>query len=136
EQACSIRAGLEPPPRDRNRHLRELRRLHAGLPASGAALGRRCRWQGDLRAVEVEGEYIVTKYNGITRVARGFANAVLERQLEAGTAPLNTVVDFELAGLASTKQGYWLDLRSRFVPDFLRQPAFRWQLYHTYLIPS
>src|SRR5437899_3467254 len=60
---------------------------------------------------EVEGEYIVTEYNGITRVARGFANAVLERQLEAGTAPLNTVVDFELAGLASTKQGYWLDLR-------------------------
>ncbi len=76
---------------------------------------------------EVEGEYIVTKYNGITRVARGFANAVLERQLEAGTAPLNTVVDFELAGLASTKQGYWLDLRYRFFPDFLRNSIFGWK---------
>ena len=76
---------------------------------------------------EVEGEYIVTKYNGITRVARGFANAVLERQLEAGTAPLNTVVDFELAGLASTKQGYWLDLRYRFFPDVLRNSIFGWK---------
>ena len=76
---------------------------------------------------EVEGEYIVTKYNGITRVARGFANAVLERQLEDGTAPLNTVVDFELAGLASTKQGYWLDLRYRFFPDFLRNSIFGWK---------
>src|SRR5207245_10797310 len=69
---------------------------------------------------EVEGEYIVTKYNGITRVARGFANAVLERQLEAGTAPLNTVVDFELAGVDSTQQGYWVDVRLRFFTDYYR----------------
>src|SRR5213593_4121415 len=83
---------------------------------------------------EVEGEYIVTEYNGITRVARGFANAVLERQLEAGTAPLNTVVDFELAGLASTKQGYWLDLRYRFFPDFLRNSIFGWKFDNPQLI--
>jgi len=83
---------------------------------------------------EVEGEYIVTKYNGITRVARGFANAVLERQLEDGTAPLNTVVDFELAGLASTKQGYWLDLRYRFFPDFLRNSIFGWKFDNPQLI--
>ena len=83
---------------------------------------------------EVEGEYIVTEYNGITRIARGFANAVLERQLETGTAPLNTVVDFELAGLASTKQGYWLDLRYRFFPDFLRNSIFGWKFDNPQLI--
>jgi uncharacterized protein YifE (UPF0438 family) len=76
---------------------------------------------------EVEGEYIVTRYNGITRVARGFANAVLERALESGTAPLNTTVDFELAGVASTKHGYWLDLRYRFFPDVLRDSIFGWK---------
>src|SRR5438046_3426030 len=73
---------------------------------------------------EVEGEYIVTEYNGITRIARGFANAVLERQLEAGTAPLNTVVDVELAGLASTKQGDRLDRRYRVFPDTRRTSTF------------
>ena len=76
----------------------------------------------------------MTEYNGITRIARGFANAVLERQLEAGTAPLNTVVDFELAGLASTKQGYWLDLRYRFFPDFLRNSIFGWKFDNPQLI--
>ncbi len=78
----------------------------------------------------------MTKYNGITRVARGFANAVLERQLEDGTAPLNTVVDFELAGLASTKQGYWLDLRYRFFPDFLRNSIFGWKFDNPQLIAT
>jgi len=52
---------------------------------------------------------------------------VLERQLESGTAPLNSTIDFELAGLASTKHGYWLDLRYRFFPDFLRNSIFGWK---------
>jgi len=78
-------------------------------------------------AFEIEGQYILTTYNGIQRVARGFANAVLERQLETGTAPLNSTIDFELAGLASTKHGYWLDLRYRFFPDFLRNSIFGWK---------
>jgi hypothetical protein len=69
---------------------------------------------------EIEGQYIYTRYEGIDRVAKGFARAVAEQEFEAGTAPLNTAVEFELAGLADHKHGYWLDLRYRFFPDFLR----------------
>jgi len=77
---------------------------------------------------EIEGEYIVTRYNGIRRVARGFADAVADRQIETGVTPLNTTVEFELAGLASTKHGYWVDLRYRFFPEFLRDTIFGWKL--------
>jgi hypothetical protein len=73
---------------------------------------------------EIEGEYVYTRWNGINRVAQGFANAVAERALETGTTPLNVVVEFDLAGLADSKQGYWLDLRYRFFPDFLRGTVF------------
>jgi hypothetical protein len=69
---------------------------------------------------EIEGQYVLTHYEGIRRVARGFAREVSERAFESGTAPLNAVIEFELAGLAETKHGYWLDLRYRFFPDFLR----------------
>jgi hypothetical protein len=68
---------------------------------------------------EIEGEYILTHYDGIRRVARGFAAAVANREFTAGT-PLEVAVEFELAGLADTKHGYWVDLRYRFFPDFLR----------------
>ena len=73
---------------------------------------------------EVEGEYVYTRWNGIKRVAQGFANAVAEQELASGTAPLDVVVEFELAGLADSKQGYWLDLRYRFFPEFLRGTVF------------
>src|SRR5262249_51872845 len=75
-----------------------------------------------------EGEYILTRYNGINRVARGFADAVADRQIETGVTPLNTTIEFELAGLASTKHGYWVDLRYRFFPEFLRDTIFGWKL--------
>jgi hypothetical protein len=68
---------------------------------------------------ELEGEYILTHYSGVRRVARGFAGAVAEKEFSSGT-PLDVVVEFEVAGLADTKHGYWVDLRYRFFPDFLR----------------
>jgi hypothetical protein len=68
---------------------------------------------------ELEGEYVRTRFEGINRVVRGFAQSVAEQKLETGLAPLNTTVEFELAGLASTKQGYWLEGRYRFWPAFL-----------------
>jgi hypothetical protein len=69
---------------------------------------------------EIEGEYVYTRWNGIKRVAQGFANAVAEQALGSGTTPLDVVVEFDLAGLADSKQGYWLDLRYRFFPALLR----------------
>ncbi len=83
---------------------------------------------------EIEAEYIRTRFNRIRNVARGFARAVAERKFETGLTPLNTTVEFELAGLADTKQGYWLDLRYRFWPDFLSKTIFGWKLENPQLI--
>jgi hypothetical protein len=69
---------------------------------------------------EIEGEYVFTHWDNIRRVANGFARAVIDKSFESGTAPLNSTIEFELAGLATTKHGYWVDLRYRFFPDFLR----------------
>ena len=69
---------------------------------------------------EIEAEYVYTHFNNISKVARGFAQAVNNSAISAGTAPLDSTVEFELSQLADTKHGYWLDLRYRFFPDFLR----------------
>lgn len=73
-----------------------------------------------LGPLEFEGQYILTHYEGIRRVAKGLANAVAEREFTTGTAPLEAVIEFELAGLASTKHGYWIEGRYPFFPAFLR----------------
>ena len=76
---------------------------------------------------EIEGEYVFTRYDDILRVARGFARAVSERAFEAEVPPLTTAIEFDLAGLAATKHGYWLDLRYRFFPAVMRQSILgRW----------
>jgi hypothetical protein len=69
---------------------------------------------------ELEGQYVLTRFEGIRRVAQGFARAVAEQSLSTDLTPLSTTVEFELAGLARTKRGYWLEGRYRFFPDFLR----------------
>lgn len=73
-----------------------------------------------LTPFEIEGEYVRTRFEGIGSVARGFARAVADKAVSTGTSPLEATIEFELAGLATTKQGYWIDLRYRFWPDFLR----------------
>jgi hypothetical protein len=83
---------------------------------------------------ELEGQYIRTHFDGIPAVARGFARAVQEKSFESATAPLNSVVEFELAGLAETKQGYWVDLRYRFWPEFLSRSVLGWQFDNPQLI--
>jgi hypothetical protein len=69
---------------------------------------------------EIEAQYVYTRFQGIDRVVRGLANQVFEQALESGLSPVNTTIEFELAGLADTKHGYWVDLRYRFMPDFVR----------------
>ena len=69
---------------------------------------------------EIEGEYVRTQWNGIDRVVRGLAQSVAAQHISSGTEPLESTIEFELAGLATTKQGYWIDLRYRFFPDLLR----------------
>ncbi len=69
---------------------------------------------------ELEGEYVRTHFSGISRVAQGFARSVVNKEFGTGTAPLEAKIDFELSGLADTKQGYWIEARYRFFPNFLR----------------
>jgi hypothetical protein len=85
---------------------------------------------------ELEGEYVRTRFGGIERVARGFAQSVADRKVETGLAPLNTTIEFELAGLAATKQGYWLEGRYRFWPEFLSQSILGFKLENPQLIPT
>jgi hypothetical protein len=68
---------------------------------------------------EIEGQYVNTQWSGVRKVARGLAQRAISGESEAEIGDVETEVEFELANLASRKQGYWVDLRYRFWPDFL-----------------
>ena len=68
---------------------------------------------------ELEGEYVYTRYEGISNVARSLANVAINQESEGEVGDVETEVEFELANLARAKQGYWLEGRYRFWPSFL-----------------
>src|SRR5262245_1705040 len=68
---------------------------------------------------EIEGEYVHTRWNGVKDVALGFARKAITSESEAEIGDVETEVEFELANLATSKQGYWIDFRYRFWPEFL-----------------
>jgi hypothetical protein len=68
---------------------------------------------------EFEGEYVFTHFDGIEGVARSLARVARDQESEFENPDLETEVEFELSGLATNKQGYWLDARYRFWPSFL-----------------
>jgi opacity protein-like surface antigen len=68
---------------------------------------------------EIEGQYVNTQWSGVRGVARGLARRAISGESEAEIGDVETEVEFELANLASRKQGYWVDFRYRFWPDFL-----------------
>ncbi|HXJ34794.1 MAG TPA: hypothetical protein VMS22_12240, partial [Candidatus Eisenbacteria bacterium] len=68
---------------------------------------------------ELEGEYVYTRFEGIQNVARGLARRAIQQESESEAGDVETEVEFELAGLARAKQGYWLEGRYRFWPAFL-----------------
>jgi hypothetical protein len=68
---------------------------------------------------EIEGQYVHTRWSGVKDVARGLARKAISSESEAEIGDVETEVEFELANLASTKQGYWVDFRYRFWPEFL-----------------
>ena len=68
---------------------------------------------------ELEGEYVYTQFDGTSTVARNLARVALDQSTEAGNDGLETEVEFELANLARSKQGFWLEGRYRFWPSFL-----------------
>jgi len=68
---------------------------------------------------EIEGQYVNTQWSGVRSVARGLARRVINSSSEAEIDDVETEVEFELANLANRKQGYWVDFRYRFWPEFL-----------------
>jgi len=58
------------------------------------------------------------------------------REVESEFSPdLETEIEFELANLAQTKHGYWLEARYPFWPDFLSQTILGWELTNPQLVP-
>jgi hypothetical protein len=70
---------------------------------------------------EIEGQYVNTYWSGVRDVARGLARRAINSESEAEIGDLESEVEFELANLATRKQGYWLDFRYRFWPEFLNR---------------
>ncbi|WP_397547432.1 hypothetical protein ABUL39_03420 [Rhodothermus marinus] len=77
----------------------------------------------------LEGEYVYTSMGDVEAVARGFARRVYN---QAGVAfgpaedevPLESEVEVELDGLSRARQGYWVEARYAFFPEFLRNTFF------------
>jgi hypothetical protein len=68
---------------------------------------------------ELEGEWVFTRFDGTQRVATNLARTARDQASETSDAQLETEVEFELANLARSKHGYWLEARYRFWPAFL-----------------
>jgi hypothetical protein len=68
---------------------------------------------------EFEGEYVFTHFDGIEGVAHSLARIARDQAAEFENPDLETEIEFELSGLARNKQGYWIDGRYRFWPEFL-----------------
>jgi hypothetical protein len=85
---------------------------------------------------EIEGEYVNTQWSGVRSVARGLAQRAITSSSEGEVGDVETEVEFELANLASRKQGYWLDFRYRFWPDFLNKTILGSQFSNPQLIAT
>ena len=71
---------------------------------------------------EIEGQYVNSTWSGVNNVAKSFARKALEqsRAIPSSASPdFEAEIEFELSQLAKRKQGYWLDFRYRFWPEFL-----------------
>jgi hypothetical protein len=73
---------------------------------------------------ELEGEWVLTQFDGIGTVARQLARTARNQSAEAENGDLESEVEFELADLARRKHGYWLEARYRFWPSFLSSTVF------------
>src|SRR5574337_1980456 len=73
-----------------------------------------------------EAEYVNTHFRNVGRVARNFAQLAVAKEAEIESKPggLEAEVEFELAGLARNKHGFWIEGRYRFWPEFLTKTVF------------
>ncbi len=72
---------------------------------------------------DIEAEYIYSHLGGLRGVLDSFAQAALHGEVEIEDATSNPGIETEIAfkpsGLASTKQGYWVELRYHLRPEWL-----------------
>ncbi len=80
-------------------------------------------------SLAVEGEYIYTSMGDVRSVASAFAaqahNQVAEVLTDDPDGPgIEDEIEIELSGLSDSRQGYWIEARYAFSPDFLRRTVF------------
>ncbi len=76
---------------------------------------------------EIEAEYVNTHFRNIDQVAKSFAKVVVDKEggLLGSVSPnFEAAVEFELAGLARNKHGFWVEGRYRFWPELLTNTVF------------
>lgn len=92
-----------------------------------------------LGPIDLEWQYIFTRFSGIKNVARSFAKVVKDHKVavEEDISPdLETELEFELANLSRTKHGYWLEARYPFWLESLNDTVLGWNFSNPQLIPT
>lgn len=84
---------------------------------------------------EVEGEYVYTHWDDVTGVARAFAQLIRNAAAASATPEQVTEVGFELANLADSKSGYWLEVRYPFWPAALSETLLGRGFANPQLVP-
>ncbi|HKY62649.1 MAG TPA: hypothetical protein VJR29_04445 [bacterium] len=95
-------------------------------------------WLSTFGNFDIEAEYVLTHFSGLDDVLNNFAEVAgrTEAEVEDEFSPdLESVVKMKTSGLASTKQGYWVELRYHFRPDFLTKSWFGRHFSDPQLIP-
>jgi len=85
--------------------------------------------------IDLEWQYIFTRFSGIKNVARSFAEVVKTHEAEIEGEDLDAEIEFELANLARTKHGYWLEARYPFWPEALNNSFLGWEFTNPQLVP-
>lgn len=91
-----------------------------------------------LGPIDLEWQYIFTRFAGIKNVARSFAKVVKDHEVvvEEDISPdLETELAFELANLSKTKHGYWLEARYPFWLESLNDTVLGWGFSDPQLVP-
>lgn len=88
-----------------------------------------------LGSLEIEGEYVYTHWEDVAGVASAFARRIGNASAANASPTQVTEVGFELANLASSKSGYWLEVRYPFWPAALSQTVLGRGFANPQLVP-
>ena len=95
-------------------------------------------WLSTFGAFDIEAEWVLSHFDGLQDVLSDLGTQVFNSEVEAEVED-NPGIEFETAfqpsGLASTKHGYWIELRYHFRPDWLTKSFFGRHFSDPQLIP-